>query len=31
VAITPDGRYTVSISVDKTLRVWELIWKLEFE
>ena len=24
IAVTPDGRYTVSASHDKTLRVWEL-------
>jgi hypothetical protein len=30
VSLTPDGRYAISGSSDKTLRVWELIWALEF-
>ena len=30
VAVSPDGRHIVSDSRDSTLRVWELIWDLEF-
>jgi WD40 repeat protein len=31
VPVTPDGRYAVSGSDDKTLRLWEFIWDLEFD
>jgi hypothetical protein len=30
VALSLDGRYAVSGSRDKTMRVWELIWDLDF-
>jgi len=31
VSLSADGRYALSGSADETLKLWRLIWKLEFD